>query len=155
MTALYKFDDARLLASILNGEGTYLGPAAALDGLSEEQAHAKPHGLPHSIAEIVAHMCYWQEWFNACAEAGFSGIPEHAPEGWPVPSSCGWAALRNRYLSAIENAKHIAAAGSLYKPLLPAGVEIPRWPTSRAAPAFCTAPCMAAIIWGRSSSSAS
>ena len=84
MTTLYKFDDARLLASILNGEGTYLGPAAVLEGLSEEQAHAKPHGLPHSIAEIVAHMCYWQEWFNACAEKGFSGIPEHAPEGWPM-----------------------------------------------------------------------
>ena len=93
MTTIYRFDDARLLTSILNGEGTYLGPAAALEGLSEEHVHAKPHGLPHSIAEIVAHMCYWQGWFNACAETGFTGVPEHAPEGWPAPSNGGWAAL--------------------------------------------------------------
>ena len=125
MTTVYRFDDARLLASILTGEGTYLAPAAALDGLTEEQAHAKPYGLPHSIAEIVAQMCYWQEWFNACAETGFTGVPEHAPEGWPAPSNGGWAALRDRYLRAIETAKRIATAGSLDEPLLPAGVEIP------------------------------
>src|SRR5262245_30291700 len=107
MTAIYRFDDPRLLASILNGEATYLAPAAVLEGLSDEQANAKPHGLPHSIAEIVAHMCFWQEWFNTCAATGFSGPPEHAPEGWPDASS--WSAVRDRYLGAIESAKRIAA----------------------------------------------
>ena len=126
MTTVYRFDDPRLLASILNGEGTYLGPSAVLDGLSEEHVHAKPHGLPHSIAEIVAHMCYWQEWFNACAETGFTGVPEHAPEGWPDPSNSSWAALRERYLRVIETAKRIAAeADSLNEPLLSAGIHIP------------------------------
>jgi DinB superfamily len=45
-----------------------------LDGLTADQANAKPNGLPHSIAEIVAHICYWQKWFNDCAVAGFTGI---------------------------------------------------------------------------------
>ena len=99
--------------------------AAVLEGLSEEQAHAKPHGLPHSIAEIVGHMCYWQEWFNACALKGFTNIPEHAAEGWPAASN-GWAAVRERYLRAIETAKRIAAeSNSLDEPLLPPGVQIP------------------------------
>jgi hypothetical protein len=60
MTTLYKADDRNLLRSVLNANGIHLGPGAVIDGLTAEQAHARPHGLPHSIAEIVAHMCYWQ-----------------------------------------------------------------------------------------------
>ena len=74
MTTLYRADDPNLLTSVLSGEGVHLEPGAVLDGLTTDQAHAKPHGLPHSIAEIVAHMSYWQEWFNNCAVAGFTGI---------------------------------------------------------------------------------
>ena len=69
MTTLFKIDDRSLLASVLDGEGVFLGPAKILDGLTTDQANAKPHQLPHSIADIVAHLCFWQEWFNACATA--------------------------------------------------------------------------------------
>lgn len=125
MSTNFRFQDPDLLAAILDGEAVYLGPAQALEALSEEHANAKPHGLPHSIAEIVAHMCFWQEWFNACAQNGFTGIPEHAAEGWPAPSGT-WAEVRDRYLRALELTKRIAAQGkSLDQPLLPAGVEIP------------------------------
>ena len=72
MSALYRIGDRSLLASVLGGDSVYLGPAAIVDGLTDEQAHAKPHGLPHSIAEIVAHMCHWQEWYNDSIVNGFT-----------------------------------------------------------------------------------
>jgi uncharacterized damage-inducible protein DinB len=126
MTALHRIDDRNLLTSALAGEGVYLDPAAILDGLTAEQAHAKPHGLPHSIAEIVAHVCFWQEWFNRCAVAGFTGIPQHAADGWPAVPADGWDALRTRCLRSIEEAKRIAAeSDSLGDPLLPSDVQIP------------------------------
>jgi uncharacterized damage-inducible protein DinB len=126
MTTLYKVDDGNLLTNVLSGEGVFLGPAAILDGLTADQAHARPHGLPHSIAEIVAHICYWQEWFNSCASAGFTGIAEHSVDGWPAVPSDGWNALRTRFLSSIQEAQRIAAeSDSLGGPLLPAGVQIP------------------------------
>jgi uncharacterized damage-inducible protein DinB len=126
MTTLYRIDDRNLLISVLSGEGVYLGPAAVLDGLTAVQAKAKPHGLPHSIAEIVAHMCYWQEWFNGCAVAGFTGIAEHAADGWPAVPPDGWEAIRTRYLHSVEDAKRIAAeSDSLGDSLLPPGVQIP------------------------------
>jgi uncharacterized damage-inducible protein DinB len=126
MTTLNRIDDRNLLISVLSGEGVYLGPAAVLDGLTADQAQAKPHGLPHSIAEIVAHVCYWQEWFNACAVAGFTGIVEHAADGWPPVPPNGWEAIRTRYLHSVEEAKRIAAeSGSLGDSLLPPGVQIP------------------------------
>jgi|SRR5450755_1675069 hypothetical protein len=123
---MHKIDDRSLLIGLLSGEGDFRGPAAVLDGLTAEQALAKPHSLPHSIAEIVAHMCYWQEWFNSCAVDGFTGIAEHASVGWPAVSSGGWNAWRTRYLNAIEEAKRIVAVSqSLGESLLPPGVEIP------------------------------
>ena len=73
MATLYKADDRNLLTSVLVGESVHLEPGAILDGLTNEQAQAKPHDLPYSIAELVAHMCYWQEWFNACLVSGFAG----------------------------------------------------------------------------------
>ena len=46
MTTLYRADDPNLLTSVLNGEGVHLEPGAVLDGLTTDQAYAKPHGLP-------------------------------------------------------------------------------------------------------------
>jgi uncharacterized damage-inducible protein DinB len=126
MVTLYRADDRDLLTNVLSAEGIHLGIADVLDGLTAEQAHVKPHGLPHSIAEIVAHMGFWQEWFNACASVGFGGLPEHAVDGWPTVPADGWDAVRARFLRTIEEAKRIATeSDSLGQPLLPPDVEIP------------------------------
>jgi uncharacterized damage-inducible protein DinB len=126
MTALYRADDPNLLTSLLRGEGVHLEPGAILDGLTADQAHAKPRGLPHSIAEIVAHICYWQEWFTNCAVVGFTGIAKHAVDGWPPVAPTGWDALRTRYLDAVAEAERIAAESvSLGDAVLPPGVDIP------------------------------
>jgi hypothetical protein len=121
MTAsLYTVDDRDLLISVLTGESVHLEPGAILDGLTDTQAHTKPHGLPYSIADIVAHMCFWQEWFNACLVSGFSGIPTHSVDGWPVTPEGGWDDLRVRYIGSLEEAKRITAdTKSLSEPLLP------------------------------------
>jgi uncharacterized damage-inducible protein DinB len=126
MATLNNVDDRTLLIDLLTGESDFRGPAAVLDGMTAEQALAKPHNLPHSIAEIVAHMCYWQEWFNGCAVPGFTGIAEHADPGWPAVTEEGWDSLRTRYLGALEEAKKIVSTSdSLGESLLPVGVQIP------------------------------
>ena len=125
VTKLYRADAADLLISVLAGEGVHLDPAAILDGLTGEQAHTKPNGLPYSIADLVAHMCFWQEWFNSCLVSGFTGIPQHSVDGWPATGTAGWDDLRGRYVRSIEEAKRIAAASdSLPDALLPAGANV-------------------------------
>ena len=110
---------------MLAGEGVHLEPAAILDGLTNNQAMAKPAGLPYSIADVVAHMCFWQEWFNACLVSGFSGIAQHSVDGWPSVPADGWEALHERYVRSIEDAKQISAeSSSLTDPLLPADAKI-------------------------------
>ena len=109
MSALYRADDQNLLTSMLAGEGVHLDPARILDGLTDAQAHTKPDGLPYSIAAVVAHVCFWQEWFNACLVSGFTGIPKHSVDGWPPAPAGGWDALRERCIRSIAEAKQIAA----------------------------------------------
>jgi uncharacterized damage-inducible protein DinB len=126
MSTLHRINDRSLLTGILSGEGVFLEPAAVLDGLTAEQVLAKPHGLPHSIAEIVSHMCYWQEWVNCCVVVGFTAIAEHAADSWPMVPTDGWDELRTRYLSSIEEAKQIVTASdALDESLLPPSVAIP------------------------------
>ena len=125
MATLYKADDGNLLTSVLAGEGVHLNPAAVLDGLTGEQAHTKPHGLPYSIADLVAHMCFWQEWFNTCLVSGFTGIAQHAVDGWPATVADGWDDLRHRYIRSLEDATRFAAeSNSLADPLLPADANV-------------------------------
>ena len=120
MTSLYKSDDRTLLTSVLAGESVHLDPAAILDGLTDAQAQTKPYGLPYSIGDLVAHLCFWQEWFNDCLVHGFTGIPQHSEGGWPDVSGGGWDSLRERYIRSIEEAKRIATeSASLTNPLLP------------------------------------
>ena len=125
MASLYKSDDPDLLTSVLTGENVHLEPAAILDGLTDAQAHTKLHGLPYSIADLVAHMCFWQEWFNSCLVSGFTGIPKHSVDGWPAAPAGGWDALRQRYVRSIDEAKRIATeSNSLTDALLPSSAGV-------------------------------
>ena len=123
---VYKINDRDLLKSVAAFHGGFQPPHIVLEALTEAQATAKPHGLPHSIAEIVAHMLYWQEFFNRNAETGWSGVPEHAAEGWPAIKPGGWEKLRQEFLESCNRMQSLAAQHPrLDAKLLPDGVAIP------------------------------
>ena len=42
---------------------THIPPARALEHLTLDAAERRLPGASHSIAEIVAHMEFWQRWF--------------------------------------------------------------------------------------------
>ena len=52
-----------LARELLLDTHAHIGPLAALEDLTPELAEARVTGGPHSIAEIVAHMAFWQDWF--------------------------------------------------------------------------------------------
>lgn len=125
---LYSISDRDLLRSAVDFQGGFLHPAAVLEGLSEEQATAKPCGAPHSIAEIVAHMHYWQEYFIRIAKDGEAEYPERAEIGWPPVPAETWPELRDRFLASIEAAKEIASTSArLDERLLPEDFPLPFW----------------------------
>lgn len=124
--SLYLVNDRELLKSMAAIEAGFHPPSVVLDGLTEEQAMKKPYGLPHSIADIVSHMCFWQEYFNRAATDGFSGVPEHAAEGWPGILPGEWDALRERFFRSIETTQGLAATSpTLNEKLLPDSLPVP------------------------------
>jgi uncharacterized damage-inducible protein DinB len=80
----------------------FLSPRHALDGLTPELADRRVPGAPHSIAEILAHLAFWQDWFCGRCGATAAPMPQKAAIGWPAPETGSWEALRQRFLDGAE-----------------------------------------------------
>jgi uncharacterized damage-inducible protein DinB len=87
----------------------FLGPRAALDGLTAELAERPIPGAPHTIAELVAHLAFWQDWFAGRCDGTAGPMPPSAAIGWPAPEPGRWEALRQRFLDGLER---VAALGT-------------------------------------------
>ena len=77
-------------SSLLRGAHAYLTPTAALAGLTAAHANRKAGPGAHSIAEIVAHMAFWQDWFLDRCDGVSSPMPAPAARGWPPVRDGDW-----------------------------------------------------------------
>lgn len=72
----------------------------ALEGLSAEDAARQPEHLPHSVAEIVAHVQFWQAFLIRAVQGEPVTWPKHAAEGWPEHTD--WETLKAGFLRDVE-----------------------------------------------------
>ena len=84
-----------------------MAPARALEALSADQADRRQDGL-HTIAEIVSHLAFWQDWFRGRCEGAVEPMPAPAALGWQAPPSGTWPDVRRHFLDGLER---IAAFG--------------------------------------------
>jgi uncharacterized damage-inducible protein DinB len=82
----------------------HIPPARAIEALSAEEAERHIASGPHSIAEIVAHMNFWQEWFCSRAEGKAEPVVRHAALGWPVVVPGAWPDIHQRFLAGLQRA---------------------------------------------------
>jgi uncharacterized damage-inducible protein DinB len=109
------------LHSILRGAHAFLAPSAAVAGLAPDIAGAKPASVPHSIAEIVAHMAFWQDWFLDRSDGNAVQPPAHAALGWPAVGAGEWEAVLNRFETGYKRALALADdAARTARPVTPA-----------------------------------
>ncbi len=80
----------------------HLPPAAMLAGLTADDATRHVAGLPHSIAEIVAHMAFWQEWFARRCQGHDAPMAASAADGWPPAGEGTWPEIADRFLAGLE-----------------------------------------------------
>ena len=104
----------------------FLAPARTLEGLSPDFAERRVDGAPHSIAEIVAHLNFWQIWFIRRAEGTAAPMVQHAAEGWPAVTAGSWPSLQQEFVDGLSHltAWAEAAGDALEAPLTPA-IEFP------------------------------
>lgn len=95
----------------------HMPPPNVLEGLETADAERRLPDAPHSIAEIIAHMSYWQEWFCQRAEGTPTPIAAHSADGWPLVLPESWPEVRARFLSGLERV--VALAGRAAEPVTP------------------------------------
>lgn len=84
-------------------------PARVLDGLSAAHCEARVPGASHSVAEIVAHLAYWQSWFLERCAGKATPMAGKASVGWPSTTAGGWESLRHEFVAGLDRAVGIAA----------------------------------------------
>ena len=89
---------ARLLPRLYRGGQAYVGVEASLSDLSAELAATRPDGLPHSVADLLAHTNWWLAWMLEVTETGQAApYPEHASVTWPVTTAADWERLKAEF----------------------------------------------------------
>jgi uncharacterized damage-inducible protein DinB len=81
--------------------------------------------MPHSIADILAHVEFWQSWFLKRCRGEQAPFPESAALGWPAVPAGSWSMLRELFLQGtLEAAKFESQPDLLGNPLRPS-LEFP------------------------------
>ena len=106
------------LREFLSSPLTHLAPDKALDGLDPTAATAHVPGAPHSIAEIVAHMAFWQDWFYFRCSGNALPMVASAAAGWPAVTPDAWPAIRSQFLERLEQLASLSD-GDVLKPVQP------------------------------------
>jgi uncharacterized damage-inducible protein DinB len=96
--------------SLLIETTPFLSPRPALDGLAPELADRHVAGAPHTIAEIVAHLVFWQDWFAGRCVGSSGPVPRAAAIGWPAPAPRQWDHVRQQFLDGLDRLVAIGAA---------------------------------------------
>jgi uncharacterized damage-inducible protein DinB len=97
----------------------FIPPAKALEGLSAADAERRVPGANHSVAEVVAHMTFWLDWFVRRCEGEALAMPEHADAGWPTIMRASWPEHRDRFLATLDRAVALSDRARVDDPITP------------------------------------
>jgi uncharacterized damage-inducible protein DinB len=109
----------KAIEGLIEAWSSFTPASRALAGLSAELAVSKLEGWPYSIAQVVAHMLYWQRNDFETIETG-EEPPEPTPaEDWPEVGPDDWPRLKDEFLASLERSKAMARDPALLeRPIL-------------------------------------
>lgn len=83
-----------------------------LEGLSAGDAERRMDwpSASHSIAEIVAHMAFWQDWFLGRVKGSGETAPATAALGWPEVKQGDWPKIHKWFLDGLDEAARLDPA---------------------------------------------
>lgn len=96
---------AEFLVFLLEGGRAFVNPKELLEDLSAEDALRELAGINHSIARIIAHLQYWQNWFYEGAMGKAISYPEKNDKTFPTIRQHEWESLRSSFLHRLIDIK--------------------------------------------------
>ena len=100
--ALTGLSPERLIRMIRSGGGAFIDFKRAIGGIDEGVAHSEVANSPHTIASLLGHVTFWQEWVLSSIRGESPPMPEHAAGGWPAVPEGEWEALVQTFVSGID-----------------------------------------------------
>ena len=100
--------DTTTMGWLLNGEWEFPPPPTVLEGITPRDACRRMGGLPHTIAELVAHMNWWQQVRIEVARDGVEPDFSKPPEDWPRVAQTEWEDLVADFLAGLEEITRLA-----------------------------------------------
>jgi uncharacterized damage-inducible protein DinB len=67
----------------LSGKGAHVASAQVFSGLDKKTVGERLPGLPHSLAQILGHIVFWQAWVIDWLDGKKPRVPKHAAASWP------------------------------------------------------------------------
>jgi uncharacterized damage-inducible protein DinB len=113
------------LRELLSDTYVFMPPAKALEGLSTEAAERRMAPELHSIAEIVAHLAFWQGWLLQRCNGVAVPMVRSAREGWPAVATGSWPDIQARFLADLERAASMGDAEDTLDQSLDPPIEFP------------------------------
>jgi uncharacterized damage-inducible protein DinB len=103
----------------------YIPPRHAIDGLSAEDAERRVAGATHSVAEIIAHLTFWQSFFTRRVEGVHEPMVSSAAQGWPSVAPGSWDEIQAHFLAGVERLAALGGAPDKLDAQLSPPLEFP------------------------------
>src|SRR5688500_15635016 len=93
---------ASLLPRLFRGGLAFIGVETILSNLTDLQAVKRPDSLPHSVAELVAHVNWWNLWMLDVIEAEYVvPYPKRASLTWPTVRASQWPGVKKEFYDVL------------------------------------------------------
>lgn len=104
---VYTAASPKAVEGLIEAWSSFTPASRALDGLTPEQATTKLEGWPYSVAEVVAHMFFWQRHDHETIQTGSEpDVPAGAD--WPAVAEDDWPRLKDEFLATLERSRKLA-----------------------------------------------
>ena len=80
-------------------------------------------GTPHSVAEIVAHMAFWQDWFLDRCDGAATPVVAQASLGWPGVANDQWESVLEGFQNGFTRALALAEDDTRVDTLVTPAIE--------------------------------
>ena len=110
-----------MLSDLIRDTFAYIQPAATISDLGPDEAARRIDGAPHTVADLVAHLAFWQDWFLARCHGKDVPMAAVAADGWPATSAEEWPSIRDGFIRGLDEAVALSNdASRLDQPVTPA-----------------------------------
>lgn len=82
----------KIVSHALAGKNAHVPTSNVFEGLAWKEAGTQISEAPHTVFQLLQHICFWQDWALRWLDGKKPPLPGRAGASWPAPASPASAA---------------------------------------------------------------